>query len=113
MGTILLFRDDAYLRSTPATVAGLDEAGRVILDRTVFYAMGGGQPGDSGALVDGAGRRVPVATAVYGPDKSTILHVLAEGAQPPAPGDAVTAEIDWAVRHARMRIHTALHLLTP
>jgi misacylated tRNA(Ala) deacylase len=112
MGTILLFRDDAYARSTSAEVAGLDEAGRVILDRTVFYAMGGGQPGDSGTLVDGTGRTLPVTTAVYGPDKTTVLHVLADGAQPPATGETVTAAIDWDVRHARMRIHTALHLLT-
>lgn len=112
MGTILVFREDAYARSTPATVTGLDDRGGVILDRTIFYATGGGQPGDAGFLVDGTGRRLPVSTAVYGPDKATISHVLVEGTAPPAPGDTVTAEIDWETRFRRMRIHTALHLLT-
>jgi misacylated tRNA(Ala) deacylase len=112
MGTILLFRDDAYARSTSAVVTGLDERGGVVLDRTVFYATGGGQPGDSGVLIDVSGRRLEVGTAAYGPDKSTVSHLLAEGTALPAPGEAVTAEIEWDTRYKRMRIHTALHLLT-
>jgi misacylated tRNA(Ala) deacylase len=112
MATQLLFRTDAYAQSCEAIVTGVNERGGIVLDRTVFYATGGGQPGDKGRLVLADGRVIPIATAVYGEDKSEVVHVPAEAGALPAPGDRVTAEIDWAVRHPRMRIHTALHLLT-
>jgi len=112
MATELLFRDDAYLKECSATVMALNERGGIILDRTVFYATGGGQPGDTGTLIGPDGREVPIATTVYGEDKSEIIHVPAEGAALPAIGDAVTVRLDWDKRFARMRIHTALHLLT-
>src|SRR5690606_19865720 len=89
------------------------ERGSIVLDRTVFYATSGGQPGDTGALVTADGARIPIATAVYTDDaKSEIAHVPAEGASPPPVGAEVTAAIDWDRRYARMRMHTALHLLT-
>jgi len=106
-----LFRADPYLAETEATVLSINERGGVILDRTVFYATGGGQPGDAGRLAAGAGD-VAIATAVYGDDRSEIVHVPAEGAALPAPGETVTAAIDWARRYNHMRIHTALHLLS-
>lgn len=112
MPTSLLFRDDAYLTECEAVVLAVNERGGVELDRTVFYATGGGQPGDSGVLTSAEGTAYPVATAVYGEDKATVWHVLAAGTEPPKPGDRVKAGIDWAVRYPRMRIHTALHLLT-
>ncbi len=112
MPTALLFRDDAYLTETDALVVGINERGGIILDKTVFYATGGGQPGDKGVIVTAAGVEIPVATTVYGEDKSEIVHVPAEGAALPAVGDKVTARIDWETRLKRMRIHTALHLLT-
>lgn len=106
----LLFREDPYLKSCEATVTSSGAEG-VRLDRTVFYPMGGGQPGDSGALVLPDGTRLAVVDAVKGADHDDVVHVLAEGAEPPAPGTKVTAEIDWERRHRHMRMHTCLHLL--
>jgi misacylated tRNA(Ala) deacylase len=112
MTTALLFRDDAYLKETEAKVLGINERGGIILDRTIFYPTGGGQPGDAGVLMTAAGAEIPIATTVYGVDKTEIVHVPAEGAGLPAVGETVTARIDWDTRLKRMRIHTALHLLT-
>lgn len=114
MPTEFLFRDDAYLTETEATVTGLtdkDGVAGVILDRTVFYATGGGQPGDNGVLVTDGGE-LSVAVAVYGETKQDIVHVLAPGATPPAIGAKVVARIDWPIRYKRMRMHTGLHLLS-
>jgi misacylated tRNA(Ala) deacylase len=110
--TGLLFRDDAYRVDTPATVLAINDRRGIILDRTVFFATGGGQPGDSGRLLRAGGMTVSVATAVYGEDKSEIVHVPAEGEALPEPGEAVTAAVDWPRRHRHMRIHTGLHLLS-
>lgn len=107
-----LFRDDATLRECAARVESVTPEGAVVLDRTVFYAQGGGQPGDVGRLVRQDGAEVEVASTVYGPDRTTILHVPAPGAPALAPGDRVTAVLDWERRFARMRVHTALHLLS-
>lgn len=108
--TETLYRTDAYLRDCEAKVVGLNERGGIILDRTVFYASAGGQPGDAGVL-EIAGRSCPIATAVWEADKTTIAHVPAADAQAPAAGDTVRAVLDWDKRHRHMRIHTALHLL--
>lgn len=107
--TEALFRLDAYARSCTAQVLAVD-ANRVVLDRTVFYPTGGGQPGDCGVLTGPDGIRVRVAEAVKGED-GAVVHVLAEGAVPPPVGAAVTAEIDWERRYRLMRYHTGLHLL--
>lgn len=113
MPTELLFRDDAYLAETQATVVAINERGGIELDRTVFYATGGGQPGDAGVLVRGDGSEIAIGTAIYNPeDRSRILHVPLEGQAAPAIGDKVTAKLDWERRLKRMRIHTALHLLS-
>lgn len=111
--TALLFREDAARRSTPALIEGVDPLGAVVLDRTVFYVQGGGQPGDRGVLRLPDGRAVPVLDTVYGPDRTTVLHrVDPVDAALLRPGIAVDAVLDWPTRFARMRIHTALHLLT-
>ena len=113
MATHLLFRDDAYLAETAATVTGLTPEGGVIVDRTVFYATAGGQPGDTGVLMRADGSEIALATAVYGPDKAEIVHVPAvPGGAVPEIGEQVTLRLDWPVRHRRMRMHTALHLLS-
>lgn len=109
--TELLFRDDAYLTACEATVVGVNERGGVLLDRTVFYPTGGGQPGDSGRLAWDGGSTA-IATAVKGETMEQVVHVPAEGAAPPPVGTRVTAEIDWDRRYAHMRVHTALHLLS-
>jgi misacylated tRNA(Ala) deacylase len=112
MPTDCLFREDAYLTSTPATVVGISEKGGIVVDRTCFYATSGGQPGDSGMLVTPAGE-FPLATAVYNdPLKTEIAHVPAEGVALPVVGDNITLRIDWGPRYRRMRMHTALHLLS-
>ncbi|MGX1788432.1 alanyl-tRNA editing protein [Bosea sp. NPDC055332] len=113
MPTELLFRNDAYLAETPATVVAINERGGIELDRTVFYATGGGQPGDAGILVRNDGTEITIGTAIYNPeDKSRILHVPLEGQMAPAIGEALLARLDWERRLKRMRIHTALHLLS-
>ncbi|GMG83769.1 alanyl-tRNA editing protein [Paralimibaculum aggregatum] len=109
MTTEPLFRDDAYLADCTATVTASGPEG-VVLDRTVFYAAGGGQPGDTGQLA-WEGGEMAVADTRKGED-GAILHVPAEGAAMPPPGTALTARLDWETRHRHMRVHTALHLLS-
>ncbi len=110
--TTPLFRDDAYLMSCEAAVLEVNERGGIVLDQTVFYATGGGQPGDSGKLVLSDGSEITIATTVYGDDKTVIVHVPSEGQTMPAAGDKVKAEINWERRQKLMRVHTALHLLS-
>ena len=110
--TETLFRDDAYLKEAEATVLSVNERGGIILDRTVFYATSGGQPGDRGSLVLADGTVLTIAMTVYDADRKTIVHVPAEGQKAPAAGGKVTQILVWDIRHKRMRVHTALHLLT-
>lgn len=108
--TELIFRENAYERSCEACVIEVNDRGGVILDRTVFYATGGGQPGDIGELVIEGADTISIATTIYDSDKR-IVHVAAEGAALPEPGALVTLNLNWDIRHAHMRMHTALHLL--
>ncbi len=108
MPTELAYRDDAYARQVTAHVVSAAPEG-VVLDRTVFYARAGGQPGDAGVLRWDGGE-MAVGEAVKGPD-DTVLHVPVPGAALPEPGATVTAELDWGRRHRFMRLHTAMHLL--
>lgn len=108
--TETLFRSDAYARSCDAYVTAVNDRGGIILDRTVLYASAGGQPGDLGALT-WEGGVCRIATTVYDADKTTIVHVPAEGSSLPTPGLPVTVTLDWDTRHKHMRVHTALHLL--
>ena len=75
--TLPLFRDDAYRRDCEAKIVAHNERGGIVLDRTVFYATSGGQPGDTGRLVVAGGNIVPIAATVYGEDKVGIVHVPA------------------------------------
>ena len=108
--TELLFRADPYLSEAEARVTGHTPEGGLILDRTVFYPTGGGQPGDSGWLVWDGGR-LPVATAVKA-EGGAVALVPAEPAPLPPPGAPVRQHLDWDRRHLHMRVHTALHLLS-
>lgn len=113
MPTDCLFRDDSYLKDCDARVLAITAQGGIVLDRTVFYATSGGQPGDTGMLVTADGVQIPIATAVYtDAAKTEIAHVPTPGSPALKPGDAVTAAIDWDKRYGRMRMHTALHLLS-
>ena len=114
-----LFRQDAYLQQCDATVTGVDEHG-IVLDRTVFYPLGGGQAGDAGTLTLPDGTVLAVVDTRKGKDAdgkptAAIVHVPAPGQEALlaglATGTPVTARIDWARRHRLMRFHTATHLL--
>jgi misacylated tRNA(Ala) deacylase len=103
---------DAYSRGTGARVVALDDAGgpAVVLDRTVFYPGGGGQPADTGTIrreADGITWSVVSARKAQG----EIVHDLAADSEAPRVGDVVHVEIDWPRRHLLMRTHTALHVL--
>ena len=108
MTTEELFRHDAYLRSCDATVTASGD-GFVVTDRTIFYPLGGGQPGDTGRIAWDAGS-AEVTDTRYG-EGGAIQHILAPGAPVPAPGTPVSLEIDWQRRYRHMRMHTAMHLL--
>lgn len=104
-----LFQQDAYLRHCTARVVDAAPDG-VVLDRTVFYPLGGGQPGDTGALRATDGREWRVTDTRKG-DAGRIMHRIAQEAPPPSPGMELEAVIDWDRRYFHMRMHTGLHLL--
>ena len=110
--TQALFREDSYLKTMEARVVGVNDRGGILLDRTVFYATSGGQPGDTGLLRRADGSTIAIAATITGETKDEIIHVPAAGASLPEPGEAVTGEIDWERRLKLMRMHTACHLLT-
>lgn len=114
-----LFRQDAYLRETPATIVAIGEQG-IVLDRTVFYPLGGGQAGDSGVLQLADGRALQVADTRKAKDgegrpTAAIAHVPQAGQEDLLAelraGATVLARIDWERRHKLMRFHTTTHLL--
>ena len=111
MATELLFRGDAYLRTARASVTGVSERG-IELDATIFYPLGGGQPGDTGALVRANGARIAIADTRKGETIDSVLHVPAPAAGLPEVGETVELEIDWDRRYALMRLHTALHVMS-
>ncbi|MBE0579069.1 alanyl-tRNA editing protein [Devosia sp.] len=111
--TEFLFRDDSYLPSTEARVVEVTADGGIVLDRTVFYAASGGQPGDHGSIMQADGSVIAIATAVHPEgDKTRIVHMPVEAQGSPTVGELVTATIDWDRRYRLMRMHTALHLLS-
>jgi misacylated tRNA(Ala) deacylase len=114
MATDCLFREDSYLKECSATVVGLTEAGGIVLDRTVFYAASGGQPADHGVLTTATGDAILIEAAGYADaEKTEIVHLpAATTGLVLKVGEPVHAVIDWDLRYARMRMHTALHLLS-
>ncbi len=107
--TALLFRDDPYLREAQARVTGHTAEGGIVLDASLFYPTGGGQPGDSGH-VDWSGGRIAIATTVKGEGGAVVL-VPAEPQPLPPVGTELSQRLDWDRRYRHMRVHTALHLL--
>ena len=103
-----LFRQDSYLRECEADVIAVGDDG-IVLNRTVFYPLGGGQPGDTGTLTWDGGS-TPIVATRYGGDGS-IRHIAADAAALPAVGTTVRASLDWELRYRHMRMHTAMHLL--
>lgn len=110
MATEALFRADAYLRTAQGRVIGHTPEGGLILDRSLFYPMSGGQPGDSGRL-DWDGGQLGIADTRKGEGGAVIL-VPDAGTNLPPPGATVEQSLDWDRRHRHMRVHTALHLLS-
>ncbi len=109
-----LFRADAYVRHASARVIQAQDGG-ALLDRTLFYPTGGGQPGDTGLLrwQGGEARVADTRKGRWeGATDATILHLLADGAAAPPHGATVDMVLDWDRRYAHMRMHTCLHLLS-
>jgi misacylated tRNA(Ala) deacylase len=113
LATEAIFRDDAYRRDAEASVVAINDRGGILLDRTIFYATSGGQPGDTGRFgrADG-GAAIAIAATITGENKDEIIHVPAVGQELPAIGEKLTLAIDWERRYRLMRMHTACHLLT-
>jgi misacylated tRNA(Ala) deacylase len=99
---------DSYLSHAEGSVIGVHDGG-IFLDRTVFYARGGGQPGDVGSI-SWDGGSVEVVDTIRQDGKP--FHVVAEGSMLPDPGTAVEGVVDWERRYLTMRTHTALHALS-
>lgn len=113
MTTELLFRHDAYQTRSSAKVMAINERGGIILDRTLFYPTGGGQPGDKGQLCLADGRVIPITTTVWDDAAHTcIAHIPAEASPLPIVGEPLELVLDWHTRYSHMRVHTALHLLS-
>jgi misacylated tRNA(Ala) deacylase len=106
--TELLYLNDSYQRAFDATVVAVTDDGSVVLDRTAFYATGGGQPHDTGTLTNGDTVWRVTSVVKRGGD---VLHALEPTDNPPSVGDHVSGEIDWERRYRLMRTHTSLHVL--
>jgi misacylated tRNA(Ala) deacylase len=109
--TEAIYLQDAYLQSLAATVTALDGE-CVELDRTIFYALGGGQPGDTGWLVDADGCRHKVTDTRKSRDSGHIVHFMEDANHGISAGDGLTLEIDWERRYRLMRMHSCMHLLS-
>ncbi|MBM3585452.1 MAG: alanyl-tRNA editing protein [Alphaproteobacteria bacterium] len=108
--TELVFRDAGYVRSVTGVVVRAGADG-IVLDRTVFYPTGGGQPGDRGIIRAADGTATLIVDTVKGPGLDEVVHVPAPGAPLPSVGSTVEAVINWDRRHRLMRMHSCLHLL--
>lgn len=107
----MLFRDDAYLKTATARVVAVNDRG-IELDRTIFYPLGGGQPGDTGALVRAGGERIAIIDTRKGEVPDSVVHIPAPGTPRLEPGETLGLEIDWDRRYSLMRLHTALHVMS-
>ncbi|UWQ16893.1 alanyl-tRNA editing protein [Jannaschia sp. M317] len=111
MTTEALYRSDPYLKTATAEIIARTEEGGVVVDRSIFYPRGGGQPGDSGRI-HWAGGSAEIASTVKTPDGQGVVLVPAEPAAMPTEGLEIEMHLDWERRHRFMRMHTALHLLS-
>ena len=103
-----LFREDSYLKECDAIIVA-DDDDAIVLDRTVFYPMGGGQAADTGTIHWEGGSATVIDTRYGG--GGAIRHIVEENAARPQAGEQARASIDWDRRYRHMRMHTALHLL--
>lgn len=109
--TEAVYLQDPYLQNLAATVTAV-EGECVELDRTIFYALGGGQPGDTGQLIDSNGRSHKVIDTRKNRESGHIVHIMENADHRLAPGDTLTLEIDWDRRYRLMRMHSCMHLLS-
>ena len=110
--TMILFRDDSYMKEIDATVLAINERGGILMDRTVFYATSGGQPGDTGMFMRSDGSTIAIAATVTGETKDEIIHVPTPDQPVPAIGERLRLRLDWDRRYKLMRMHAACHLLS-
>jgi misacylated tRNA(Ala) deacylase len=111
--TEFVFREDSYIRSLPTLVSAITPEGGIVLDRTIFYATSGGQPGDTGRLERADGSFISIAGTIHPDgDKTAIFHLPAPEQAQINLGEEVIAHLDWDRRLKLMRMHTALHLVT-
>jgi len=104
-----LYLGDSYLQTCKSKVVSIKDGKYVVLDQTVFYPRGGGQPWDTGKIVRAAdGKEFPVV-AVVKADGNISHEITGDGL---LEGDEVECKIDWARRHKLMRMHTAGHILS-
>ena len=108
--TVRLFEADAYLTEAEGQIVSVSEHG-IRLDRTLFYANSGGQPGDTGILLLDDGQPIEIADANYAPGRITIVHAAKSLPHASAAGQPVKMKIDWERRYQHMRMHTCLHIL--
>lgn len=108
--TIELFKQDGYLKSCQAAVTALYPNG-IAVDQTVFYALGGGQPGDVGVLTRASGEQLDIVDCYKDRDSGAHLHIVNEGTLLPEIGETVTLTLDWQRRHRLMRMHSCMHML--
>jgi misacylated tRNA(Ala) deacylase len=110
--TEAIFRDDAYRATDKGRVVAVNDRGGILLDRTIFYATSGGQPGDTGYLTREDGTQIPIEATITGETKDEIIHLPVAGYVQPEVGEQLSLSIDWPRRLKLMRMHTACHLLT-
>jgi misacylated tRNA(Ala) deacylase len=110
--TEAVFREDSYRATDEGRVVAINDRGGIVLDRTIFYATSGGQPGDTGFLERADGSKIVVEATITGENKDEIIHLPAAGAPLPEIGEKLALSIDWPRRLKLMRMHTACHLLT-
>ena len=104
-----VFYQDSYQKTLASEVTEVVDGG-LILAATIFYPLGGGQPGDTGRLTIN-GRDYRVVDTRFAPDRFNIVHFVEDDTSEIQPGDAVDMEIDWERRHRLMRMHTSMHLV--
>ena len=108
--TLPLFGEDAYLKEAPAKIIALSGENGIILDKSIYYPTGGGQPGDTGSIVVNSDT-FSVEETIKG-ENGNIILLLADGLSSLNIGDSVTQFLNWDMRYAHMKVHTALHLLS-
>ena len=101
------YLQDAYLKEFEATVVDIQD-NKIMLDQTAFYPVGGGQPCDTGMLVNTAG--ITSKVILVEKKEQQIVHHI-EGQHALKKGEKIRGIIDWDRRYRLMRMHTALHLL--